>query len=74
MKVNWENEKENLSQMINDKISYVEIGKHYNITGNAVKKAAKKLGLVLEQRREKNPTETFNKGKCTIGKLCSSIS
>ena len=66
MKVNWENEKENLSQMINDKISYVEIGRYYNITGNAVKKAAKKLGLVLEQRRDKNTTETFNKGKCKI--------
>ena len=66
MKVNWENEKENLSQMINDKISYVEIGRYYNITGNAVKKAAKKLGLVLEQRRDKNTTETFNKGKWKI--------
>ena len=38
--------------MIKDKFSYVEIGRQYNITGNAVKKAAKKLGLLLEQGRQ----------------------
>lgn len=63
MKVNWKNEKENLSQMLNDKISYEEIGRYYNISGNAVKKAAKKIGLKLEKRRNMNSTESFNKGK-----------
>lgn len=54
MKVNWENEKENLSQMINDKISYAEIGRYYNITGNAVKKSSKKVGISIRtKKREK---------------------
>lgn len=66
MKVNWENEKEHLKKMLNEKISYAEIGRYYNVSGNAVKKAAKKLGLMLEQKREINPKEHFNKDKCKI--------
>ena len=66
MKVNWVNEKDNLEKMLSENISYEEIGKHYNITGNAVKKAAKKLGLKLVQRRIINSLEHFNKGICTI--------
>ena len=54
MKVNWNIEKNNLEKMLNEKISYEEIGRYYNVTGNAVKKAAKKLGLMLEQKREIN--------------------
>lgn len=61
MKVNWNIEKNNLEKMLNEKISYEEIGRYYNVTGNAVKKAAKKLGLMLEQKREINPKEHFNK-------------
>ena len=61
MKVNWKSEKEHLEKMLSENISYEEIGRYYNVTGNAVKKAAKKLGLVLEQKREINPKEHFNK-------------
>lgn len=50
-KIDWKIEKEKLSQMINDKIPYEKIGRIYNVTGNAVKKAAKRLGIILEQRR-----------------------
>ena len=46
MKVKWENEKEHLEKMLFENISYEEIGRRYNVTGNAVKKAAKKLGLI----------------------------
>lgn len=61
MKVNWNLEKEHLEKMLSENISYEEIGRYYNVTGNAVKKAARKIGLVLEQKRKINPKEHFNK-------------
>lgn len=61
MKVKWENEKEQLEKMLLENISYEEIGRYYNVTGNAVKKALKKLGLILEPKRKINPKEHFNK-------------
>ena len=63
MKVNWINEKETLERLINEGVSYERIGRQYDVSGNAVKKAAKKLGIELEQKREINPNEHFNKGK-----------
>lgn len=61
MKVNWKNEKETLEKLIKEGVSYERIGRQYGITGAAVKKAAKKLGIELEQKREINPCEHFNK-------------
>lgn len=59
--VDWK--KEELECLINENdLSYQEIGRRYGVTGNAVKKAAKKLGVILPQRRSVNPKETFNKG------------
>lgn len=46
-----------------DNFSYEKIGRIYNVTGNAIKKAALRCGLKLPKRRYINPTETFNKGK-----------
>lgn len=63
MKVNWEKEKEELKNLIESNISYSQIGRKYGITGAAVKKAAKKLGINLPKKRKINPKETFNKGK-----------
>jgi len=63
MKVNWENEKEALKKLINEGVSYECIGRRYDVTGAAVKKAAIKLGIELERRRKINPNEHFNKGK-----------
>jgi endogenous inhibitor of DNA gyrase (YacG/DUF329 family) len=63
MKVDWLNEKENLERLIKEGVSYERIGRQYDVSGNAVKKAAKKLGIELEQKREINPNEHFNKGK-----------
>ena len=55
--------KESLSDLIlNQKLSYQEIGKLFDITGAAVKKAARKLGIELPKRRAVNPKETFNRG------------
>lgn len=66
MKVNWQNEKEQLEKMLSENLSYEEIGRYYNVSGNAIKKAAKKLGLTLQQRRKINSEEHFNKGKHKI--------
>lgn len=66
MKVNWENEKEALKKLINEGVSYECIGRRYDVSGAAVKKAAMKLGIELERRRKINPNEHFNKGKCKI--------
>lgn len=63
MKINWIKEKENLEKLICKKVSYLEIGRRYGISGNAVKKAAIKLGLKLTPRRAINPKEHFNKGR-----------
>ena len=46
-----------------DKLSYEEIGRIYNVSGNAIKKAALRLGFELPKRRMINGNETFNKGK-----------
>lgn len=63
MKVKWNEEKENIEKLIKEGVSYERIGRQYGVTGASVKKAAKKLGIELEQKREINPSETFNKGK-----------
>ena len=59
----WENEKNELERLINiEHVSYEEIGRKYGVTGQAVKKAAQRLGVILPQRRKINPKEHFNKG------------
>lgn len=63
MKVNWKNEKDSLGRLISEGVPYERIGRQYGVTGNAVKKAARKLGIELEYKREINPNEHFNKGK-----------
>jgi len=62
MKVNWINEKEALEKLIKEGVSYERIGRKYGVTGASVKKAARKMGIELEQRREISPDEHFNKG------------
>lgn len=59
--------KEELEQWILvENLSYEEIGRRLGITGTAVKKVAKRLGIELPTRRAINPKETFNKGKGDI--------
>lgn len=65
--VQWLNEKEKLQQWITDGVTYEEIGRKYGCSGGNIRKQAKKLGLVTPQRRNINPSETFNKGS---GKKC----
>lgn len=58
----WINEKEKLKELINQGISYDEIGKIYNVSGAAIRKVAPRIGIDLPRRRKINPNETFNKG------------
>lgn len=60
--INWDEEKEKLKSLIEDGVPYQEIGRMYGISGNAVKKAARSRGIILEPRRKVNECETFNKG------------
>ena len=59
----WESEKEELERLINiEKVSYEEIGRRYGCSGTNIKNVARNLGIILPQRRQINPCETFNKG------------
>ena len=51
-------------------LSYEAIGRLYGVTGNAVKKAASRLGIDLPSRRKVNPCETFNKDTSRITRHC----
>lgn len=62
-KVDWKNEINKVESLINDGVAYSKIGKLYGVTGASVKKAAKKFGIKLVNRREINPSEHFNRGK-----------
>lgn len=61
--VNWVEEKENLYHLIvEQQISYEELGRRYNCSGAWVKKVCLALGIPISKRRNINPNETFNKG------------
>lgn len=63
MESKWLKEKENLEKYIlEDDKSCEEIGRIYGCSGSNIKKVANRIGIDLEQRREINPKETFNKG------------
>ena len=65
----WKNEKDELERLINlEHVSYEEIGRRYNVTGNAIRKAAKHLGIELPKRRKINSKETFNRGTAKKGR------
>ena len=69
----WINEKENLDFLINQEhVSYEEIGRRYDCTGAAVKKAAKRLGINIPERRKINPKETFQRGTAKKG-ICKIV-
>lgn len=65
----WKNEKNELERLINtEHVSYEEIGKKYGVSGQAAKKAAERLGIVIPKRRIINPKEHFNKGTAKTSK------
>lgn len=65
--MNTYNKKELENLIICENKSYSEIGRIFNVTGNAIKKAALRFGILLPRRRTINSNETFNKGKIFIG-------
>lgn len=65
----WETEKENLERLINEGVSYEEIGRQYSCTGSNIKKVALRLGIELKARRTVNENETFNKGVTKVEKV-----
>lgn len=64
----WDSEKENLEKLINEGVSYEEIGRKYNCSGTNIKKTALRLGIQLKARRAINENETFNKGVIRVDK------
>ena len=48
--------------ILNQNMSYEEIGRKYGCSGSNIKKVAIKIGINLPQRRKINESETFNKG------------
>lgn len=69
----WESEKENLEKLIQDKVSYEEIGRRYGCSGANIKKQCKILGIALPSRRKISPSEHFNKGKVKV-EICTCLS
>ena len=64
----WKEKNEELKTLIlEEKKSYEEIGRKFNVSGAAIKKAAQRLGIALETRRKINEKEHFNKGTAKIG-------
>lgn len=62
--------KEELESLIIDQdLSYEAIGRMYGVTGNAIKKAAKRLGIELPKRRTINKDEIFDKPSVVRSKV-----
>lgn len=61
MESKWESEKANLQKLVNENISYEEIGRKYNCTGSNIKKVLKRLNIKLNPKRSINSSEHFNK-------------
>ena len=58
----WNSEKENLQKLIlEDNISYEEIGRRYGCSGTNIKKVAKKLNIQLPSRKNLQKQNTSNK-------------
>lgn len=60
----WQNEKENLIELlINQNLSFEEVGRRYNCSGSNIRKIVYRLDIDIPKRRKVNPCETFNRGK-----------
>lgn len=60
--MNWVNEKEKLIDLVvKNNQSYESVGRLYGVSGAAIKKQCKKLGISLKSRRKINSKETFNR-------------
>lgn len=64
-KIDWESEREFLEEKIREGVPYEELGRFYSVSGAAVKKACRRLGIKLEKRISYN-AEPHNKGRANI--------
>ena len=69
MKSKWSSEKENIENLLNEGVSYEEIGRIYGCSGTNIKKIAVRLGIELKPRRAINEKETFGKGVIKVDKV-----
>lgn len=67
--MNKYNKEELESLIIDQALSYEAIGRMYGVTGNAIKKAAKKFGIELPKRRTINKDEDFYKPNAVRSKV-----
>lgn len=66
----WETEKQSLIHLlIDEKKSFEEVGRLYNVTGAAIRKACNRLQIEIQRRRKINPNETFGKGIRKVPKV-----
>lgn len=63
MKIDWSKDSERILSLIQNNVSYEEIGREYGVTGSYIKKICKSNNILLEKRRIVNSSEHFNKGK-----------
>ena len=63
--------KEKLEELLLVKnLSYEATGRLYGVSGNAIKKAAKRLNIILPAKRTINPSEIEYKNSIRIDKRC----
>lgn len=56
--------------LLTKKVSYEAAGRLYGVTGNAIKKAAKRLGITLSAKRAINSSEVEYKNNIKIDRRC----
>ena len=75
--MNKYNKEELVDLIFNQDLAYEEIGRKFNVTGNAIKKAARRLNIELPQRRKINESEAIhreaNKKEDRLCELCGNI-
>lgn len=61
--ISWKLEKENLIKfLIDEKLSFEEVGRKYKCSGSNIRKVAQRLNIIVPPRRAVNPCETFRRG------------
>lgn len=58
-----------IKYIIDEGLSYREIGKIYNVSDSYIRKIAQKLGIILPKRRKISKNETFNKNITLLDKV-----
>ena len=66
--ISWKLEKENLIKfLIDEKLSFEEVGRKYKGSGSNIRKVAQRLNIIVPSRRAVNPCETFRRGTAKKG-------